>query len=156
MGIDLRRKGKIEKATEFAERIRKVQEEVEAALMKAQKEMKKQVDRGRRKAENWEVGDRVMLSMKDLVFKERLAKKLIERYVGLYEIEEVVSKNVVKLKLLATMRIHPVVNISVMRYLNTNNLYFSFFSFSDFILILFLFYFIFILDNEEVCDTVVT
>ena len=156
MGIDLRRKGKIEKATEFAERIRKVQEEVEAALMKAQKEMKKQVDRGRRKAENWEVGDRVMLSMKDLVFKERLAKKLIERYVGLYEIEEVVSKNVVKLKLLATMRIHPVVNISVMRYLNTNNLYFSFFSFSDFILILFLFYFIFILDNEEVCDTAVT
>ena len=156
MGIDLRRKGKIEKATEFAERIRKVQEEVEAALMKAQKEMKKQVDRGRRKAENWEVGDRVMLSMKDLVFKERLAKKLIERYVGLYEIEEVVSKNVVKLKLLATMRIHPVVNISVMRYLNTNNLYFYFFSFSDFILILFLFYFIFILDNEEVCDTAVT
>ena len=156
MGIDLRRKGKIEKATEFAERIRKVQEEVEAALMKAQKEMKKQVDRGRRKAENWEVGDRVMLSMKDLVFKERLAKKLIERYVGLYEIEEVVSKNVVKLKLLATMRIYPVVNISVMRYLNTNNLYFSFFSFSDFILILFLFYFIFILDNEEVCDTAVT
>ena len=156
MGIDLRRKGKIEKATEFAERIRKVQEEVEVALMKAQKEMKKQVDRGRRKAENWEVGDRVMLSMKDLVFKERLAKKLIERYVGLYEIEEVVSKNVVKLKLLATMRIYPVVNISVMRYLNTNNLYFSFFSFSDFILILFLFYFIFILDNEEVCDTAVT
>ena len=156
MGIDLRRKGKIEKATEFAERIRKVQEEVEAALMKAQKEMKKQVDRGRRKAENWEVGDRFMLSMKDLVFKERLAKKLIERYVGLYEIEEVVSKNVVKLKLLATMRIYPVVNISVMRYLNTNNLYFSFFSFSDFILILFLFYFIFILDNEEVCDTAVT
>ena len=33
-----------------------------------------------------------MLSTKDLVFKERSAKKLTETYIGLYEIEEVVSK----------------------------------------------------------------
>ena len=38
-----------------------------------------------------------MLSTKDLVFKERLVKKLVERYVGLYEIKEVVSTNMVKL-----------------------------------------------------------
>jgi len=38
-----------------------------------------------------------MLSMKDLVFKERLAKKLGDQYVGLYIIDEVVSTNVVKL-----------------------------------------------------------
>jgi len=38
-----------------------------------------------------------MLSTKDLVFKERPAHKLIERYVRLYAIEEVVSLNVVKL-----------------------------------------------------------
>ena len=36
----------------------------------------------------------------------------MERYVGLYMVEEVVLKNVVKLKLLASMRIHSVVNIS--------------------------------------------
>jgi len=58
-----------------------------------------------------------MLSIKDLVFKERLAKKLIERYMGPYEIEKVVSKNAVKLKLLISMRIHLVVNVSrVVRY----------------------------------------
>jgi len=58
-----------------------------------------------------------MLSTKDLVFKERPAKKLTKRYVEPYEIEEVVSKNTVKLKLLVSMRIHPVVNVSrVMRY----------------------------------------
>jgi len=58
-----------------------------------------------------------MLSTKDLVFKERPAKKLTQRYVGPYEIEEVVSKNAVKLKLLVSMRIHPVVNVSrVVRY----------------------------------------
>ena len=32
MGVDLRRKGKVEKMIEFAERIRKVQKEVEVAL----------------------------------------------------------------------------------------------------------------------------
>ena len=59
----------------------------------------------------------MMLSTKDLVFKERLTKKLTERYVGPYEIEEVVSKNAVKLKLLPSMRIHPVVNVSrIVRY----------------------------------------
>jgi len=58
-----------------------------------------------------------MLSTKDLVFKERLVKKLIERYMRPYVIEKVVSKNMVKLKLPASMRIHPVVNVSrIMRY----------------------------------------
>ena len=53
-----------------------------------------------------------MLSTKDLVFKERPTKKLIERYVGLYVIEEVVSSNAVKLRLPSSMRIHLVVNVS--------------------------------------------
>jgi len=50
--------------------------------------------------------------MKDLVFKERPTKKLTERYVGPYVIEEVVSTNAVKLRLPLSMRIHPVVNVS--------------------------------------------
>ena len=39
-------------------------------------------------------------------------RKLMERYIGLYAIEEVVSTNVVKLRLPMLMRIHLVVNIS--------------------------------------------
>jgi len=35
MGIDIRRKGKIEKATEFAKRIKKMQEEAGVALKRA-------------------------------------------------------------------------------------------------------------------------
>ena len=58
-----------------------------------------------------------MLSTKDLVFKEIPTKKLTERYVGPYVIEEVVSTNVVKLQLPSSMRIHPVVNVSrIVRY----------------------------------------
>ena len=97
MGGDIRKKGKVESATEFVQRIKKVQEEVEAALKKTQKEMKKYADRERKETEEWKKGDRVLLSTKDLVFKERPTKKLTERYVGPYMIEEVVSTNAVKL-----------------------------------------------------------
>jgi len=42
---------------------------------------------------------------------------LIEQYVRPYVVEEMVSKNVVKLKLLVSMRIHLIVNINrVVRY----------------------------------------
>jgi len=97
---------------EFAERMKKVQEEAGAALRKAQKEIKWQADRGRKKREEWKIGDKVMLSTKDLVFKEQLAKKLVDRYVGPYAIDEVISTNAVKLWLPTLMRIHLVVNVS--------------------------------------------
>ena len=79
--------------------------------------MKKYADRSRKETEKWEKGDRVLLSTKDLVFKERPARKLTERYIGLYVIEEVVSLNAVKLQLPSLMRIHLVVNVSrIVRY----------------------------------------
>ena len=117
MGGDIRKKGKVESATEFVERMKKVQEEAEAALRKTQEEMKRYADRGRRETEVWKKGDRVLLSTRDLVFKERPSKKLTERYVGPYAIEEAVSSNAVKLRLPSSMRIHLVVNVSrIVRY----------------------------------------
>ena len=74
--------------------------------------MKRYADRGRKETEVWKKGDRVLLSTKDLVFKERPTKKLTERYVGPYAIEEVVSSNAVKLRLPSSVRIHLVVNVS--------------------------------------------
>jgi len=112
MGGDIRRKGKVESATEFVERIKKMHEEVEEALKKTQEEMKRYANRGRKETEKWEKGDRVLLSTKDLVFKERPTKKLMEKYVRLYVIEEVVLLNAVKLRLPSSMRIHLVVNVS--------------------------------------------
>jgi len=38
-----------------------------------------------------------MLSIKDLVFKERPARKLVDQYIGPYTIEKVISTNAVKL-----------------------------------------------------------
>ena len=74
MGGDIRRKGKVESATEFVEKMKKVYEEVEAVLKKTQEEMKRYTDRNRKET-----------------------KKLMERYVGPYATEEVVSSNTVKL-----------------------------------------------------------
>ena len=117
MGGDIRRKGKVKSATEFVERMKKVHEEAEVALRKTQEEMKRYADRGRKETKEWKKGDRVLLSTKDLVFKKRPSKKLMERYVGPYTIEEIVSSNAVKLKLPSSMRIYPVVNVSqIVRY----------------------------------------
>jgi len=117
MGGDIRRKGKVESVTAFMERMKKVHEEAEAALRKTQEEMKRYADRGRKETEVWKKGDWVLLSTKDLVFKERPTKKLMKRYVKPYVIKEVVSSNTVKLRLPSSMRIHPVVNVSqIVRY----------------------------------------
>jgi len=56
MGGDIRRKGKVEKATEFVEKLKRVQEEAGAALKKAQEEMKRYVDRNRKETEEWKKG----------------------------------------------------------------------------------------------------
>ena len=65
--------------------------------MKVQEKMKKQADRGRKEAEVQKIGDRIMLSIKNLVFKEKLAKKLVNQYLGPYTIKKVISTNAVKL-----------------------------------------------------------
>ena len=109
---DIMKKGKIEKATEFVERMKEVQEEAGAALKKVQEDMKRQADRKRKETENWKKGNKVMLSTKDLIFKKRLVKKLVEKYIGPYKIEKVILMNAVKLRLPSLMRIHLVVNVS--------------------------------------------
>jgi len=79
--------------------------------------MKRQADKGRKETKDWKKGNRVLLSTKDLVFKERLVRKLVDQYVGSYTIEEVISTNVVKLRLPTSMRIHLIVNVSrIVRY----------------------------------------
>ena len=112
MGKDIRKKGKVKRATEFVERMKKVYKEARAALKKAQEEMKRQADKRRRESKVWKKRDRILLSTKDLVFKERLVRKLVDQYIGPYTIEEVISTNAVKLQLSTSMRIHLVVNIS--------------------------------------------
>jgi len=75
MEADIRKK-KVEKTTESAKRMKKVQKKARVVLRKAWEEMKQQVNRVRIKTEEWK--KRIELSTKDLVFKKRLVRKLID------------------------------------------------------------------------------
>ena len=57
MGGDIRKKGKVESAIAFIERMKKMHEEAEVALRKMQEEMKKYADRRRKETEVWKKGD---------------------------------------------------------------------------------------------------
>jgi len=81
-------------------------------LRKTHEEMRWQANRERKEIEEWKKEDKMMLSIKDLVFKKYLMRKLVDCYVGLYIINKVVSTNMVKLHLFISMRIYPVMNIS--------------------------------------------
>ena len=49
---NIKKRGKVEKATEFVERMKKVHEKAGAALKKAQEDMKRQADRRRKETED--------------------------------------------------------------------------------------------------------
>ena len=120
IGFEMRKKGKYEGAEKFVTKMKEIQKEVKAALGKAQEEMKKYADRKRGEANEYKVGDLVMLSTKDLKYQMtgRRTEKLIERFVGSYKIKKIISANAVKLELSSTIRIYPVVNISrICRYI---------------------------------------
>ena len=78
-----------------------IQEKAKIALGRAQEKMKKYIDRKREKADNYKVGDLVILSTKDLKYQivGRRTEKLMERFVGPYKIKKVISLNTVELKL---------------------------------------------------------
>jgi len=113
MGFDIRKKGKNEKAEEFVKEMKEKHEEAKAALVKSQKEMKRQADRNRKEAEGYKVGDKVLISTKDfsMELRRRATKKLTEKFIGPYVVRKVVSENAVELELPAMLRIHPVVNV---------------------------------------------
>jgi len=61
----------------------------------------------------YRVGDKVLISIKDFSMElmKRATKKLTEKFIGPYVVRKIVSENVVELELLASLRIHPVVNV---------------------------------------------
>ena len=113
MGFDIRKKGKNEKAEDFAREMKERYEEARAALVKAQEEMKRQVDRNRKEAEEYRVGDKVLISTKDFLMElmKRAMKKLTEKFIGPYVVRKIVLENIVELELPASLRIHLVVNV---------------------------------------------
>ena len=113
MGFVIRKKGKNVKTEEFVKKIKDKHEEVKAALVKSQEEMKRQTDRNRKEAEEYRVGDKVLISTKDFLMElmKRAMKKLTEKFIGPYMVKKIVSENTVELELPALLKIHLVVNM---------------------------------------------
>ena len=113
MGFDIRKKGKNEKVEEFVRKMKEKHEEARVALVKLQEEMKRQADRGRKEAEEYRVGDKVLISTKDFSAElmKRATKKLMEKFIRPYMVRKVVSENVVELELPASLKVHLVVNM---------------------------------------------
>ena len=120
MEFEVRKKERYQEVEKFVTEIKEIQEEVKAALGKAQEKIKKYVDRKREEAGEYKEGNLVMLSNKDLKYQMigRRTEKLTERFVGPYKIKKVVLLNAVELELPNTVKIHSVVNVSrIQRYI---------------------------------------
>jgi len=78
---------------------------------KAKRNMKLQADKHSNPALDYTVGQQVWLSTDNLHMLNHASKKLTEKWIGPYEVTQV-TPNAVELKLLKTLRIHPVVNVS--------------------------------------------
>ena len=116
----VRKKEKYKGVGKFVTKIKEIQEEAKTALGKAQKEMKKYINRKREEVNKYKVGDLVMLSIKDLKYQmvSRRTEKLMERFVDPYKVKKIILANVVELELSSTIRIYPVVNVSrIHRYI---------------------------------------
>jgi len=113
MGFNIRKKGKNEKAEQFVKEMKERHEEARAALVKSQEKMKRQADRNRKEAEEYRVGDKVLISTKDFSAElmKRATKKLTEKFIGPYVVRKIVLENAVELELPASLRIHLVVNV---------------------------------------------
>ena len=70
--------------------------------------MKWYTDRKRREGDEYQKGNLVMLSTKDLKqqMKEKRIEKLTEQFVGLYRVKEVISTNAIELELPLSIKIY--------------------------------------------------
>jgi len=114
MDLKIRKKGKHAKVKEFVKEMKEIYEKVKAVLKKLQEEIKKYVDRNKKKAVEYKVEDRVLLSIKNLIWqmRNRKTKKLMEKFMRFYKIKKIISENAVDLELTVSMKIHLVVNVS--------------------------------------------
>ena len=114
IGFKMRKKGKFKKTEKFAMRIKEVHKEVKVALRKSQEEIRKYADRKRSKVKEYQVGDQILLSTKDLKYQmqRRRLEKLMEQFVRSYKVKKIISTNMIQLELPNSFKIHLVVNIS--------------------------------------------
>jgi hypothetical protein len=103
-------------AAEATARWRAALQQASENTAQQQRRQKTYADRARRDV-RFAIGDRVLLSTEHLklIGERRRTRKLTERFVGPYRVKRVVNANAYELDLPASLKIHPVVNISQLK-----------------------------------------
>jgi len=103
-------------ATDALERWSRALQTARTNIESAQQRQIKYADL-RRRVLTFRVGDRVLLSIKNLslVGDGRRSKKLTARFVGPYRVSEIVNRNAYRLELPPELKIHPVINVTQLK-----------------------------------------
>jgi hypothetical protein len=99
-------------AVRFAKHMRLVKDEAQALIEQAKRNMAKFYD-ANRKAEEFDIGDKVYISTRNLS-TGRPKKKWDDQRIGLYAITEKISSHTYKVALPPTSRVHPVFHVSLL------------------------------------------
>nr|XP_040040559.1 uncharacterized protein LOC120824058 [Gasterosteus aculeatus aculeatus] len=106
---------------EHPRRIREVWSNVKAALTRSAENNKRLADRHRSPAPEYEVGQKVWLSSRDLPLQTE-SRKLASRYVGPFTISRIINASSVSLILPDSMKIHPTFHVSLLKPVSTSDL----------------------------------
>ena len=96
---------------EFIRRCRRTWTRARAALLRAADRYTTASNRHRSKAPDYQPGQKVWLSTRDLPLRVE-SKKLAPRFIGPFEVQEIVNPVAVRLKLPRSMRVHPTFHVS--------------------------------------------
>ena len=111
MGIEPLPVNKVPAAKDFASKMEGMLESMRKNLEKAKEWMKLNTDENHLAVLSYTIGQQVWLATENL-WLTRASQKLTERWLGPYTIIGLAGPNAVKLKLLRSLQIHSIVNIS--------------------------------------------
>jgi transposase InsO family protein len=112
--VQMRRGVKNPSALKLTEHMQELQARAKKCLIAAQQRQKRYADDGRRDV-TFAVGDKVLLSTKNLKLKFAGTRKLLPKWVGPFEIEQKIGAVAYKLILPENMKMHPVFHVNLLK-----------------------------------------
>jgi len=109
------RRTRVPAATDLLDSIQKSIAAAKVSLDKAQQRQKRFADEHRRKVK-FAVGDRVLLSTKNLPMRKGFSKKLLPRFIGPFTVTRVINEVSVQLDLPSGLKWHNVFHASLVRH----------------------------------------